>query len=114
MTAHTPGPWIVEDREVFGPSPYGTLLPNSTGRMVIARPAPHGNEHANQSRANAHLIAAAPDLLAALLAVDVAVTCHDSQGGNLEATIEKANPQTMVAVRTAIAKARGTRSESNG
>lgn len=50
MTAHTPGPWAVEDaRRVLGSTDYG---------RSVMRDA--------EVEANARLIAAAPDMLAAL------------------------------------------------
>lgn len=82
--AHTPGPWVVDDgsKSVLGgftvqaktgrPKP----TPSATGYAVIASPWPHGPslEDRRMQEANARLIAAAPDLLAALKAIKADLT----------------------------------------
>ena len=55
MSAHTPGPWTVESD--------GSTV-SMGGQCVIVGPAPDGAPR-EQERANARLIAAAPDLLRA-------------------------------------------------
>lgn len=78
---HTPGPWRIGDAgfTVFGP-PKPSALPETIAPV--------------KNRANARLIAAAPDLLAALEA--------------LAALPNKHRPEEMwEAARAAIAKARG-------
>ena len=58
MTGHTPGPWmLLEDRLRSGDYLIGASPADAFARV------PSANEN---SRANARLIAAAPDLLAAL------------------------------------------------
>lgn len=75
MTTHTPGPWIAE-QEVFAPggivgiyvAQYDARVQEPGGRICQA----YGNCLVTTDetvRANARLIAAAPDLLAALKAV---------------------------------------------
>lgn len=104
QTTHTPGPWwpiqtmtgswYVNTRrdnqpEDAPPSPYGATVAGFVGDRTEARTS--GNE-----AANARLIAAAPDLLAALRSV--------LNYANLGA-YERAD--AMQAARTAIAKATG-------
>ena len=63
-TPHTPGPWTVEsDRTTVAMG----------NQCVIVAPAPDGASQA-ETRANTALIAAAPDLLAALLAISAGNT----------------------------------------
>lgn len=68
QTAHTPGPWSAgsaDAPEYMGDLPAGSMYIEAAGHDVIAEIDPCGvplPEH----RANARLIAAAPDLLAAL------------------------------------------------
>ncbi len=56
LTAHTPGPWLVG-------SPSGEVM--TAGGIAIATPPEHLSLDDPQWRADALLIAAAPDLLAA-------------------------------------------------
>ncbi len=62
MTEHTPGPWIKR------PDVYSEMICITTETKMIAQlPGPDGTDIAEKEQlANAHLIAAAPDLLAAL------------------------------------------------
>lgn len=59
MSKHTPGPWIVSAHEM------GTFV-RCAGGYIISGPVNQRPGH----EANAHLIAAAPDLLEALLALN--------------------------------------------
>lgn len=61
----------------------------------------YGHVAAETAKANARLIAAAPDLLAALQAIVDSLSLQDDEG-----LIEHAEP--MIAARAAIAKATGT------
>lgn len=62
MTAHTPGPWTVKPVGL-----YWSVNPDRKGdRMQICKVAPRFVNSGCQGHANACLIAAAPDLLAAL------------------------------------------------
>lgn len=104
---HTPGPWTIEEvnntRMVCGRSPFGKSLPNASGDMVLACPAPYGAEHEQERESNLRLITAAPDLLEAL--------------ESLCAVIGKMKPATgepygravaeLIEARATIAKARG-------
>lgn len=100
MSAHTPGPWFSypaghlskgdEDPALFftvGPRPFHTV--------AEVRPGNVGEGLPEQTPANARLIAAAPDLLAALkwAARVINTEAHD--------------PQLMEMVDAAIAKAEG-------
>jgi hypothetical protein len=70
MTAHTPGPWRVGDAgaSVFGPPMTdGSLAFRVSTITASAIPTP-------TQRANARLIAAAPDLLAALQTIQTYLT----------------------------------------
>lgn len=75
MSAHTPGPWEVVQFAVNGPeSIVGPRGEN--GRIMIAEVEPHTASHRHRltkpgaaAHSNARLIAAAPNLLAALQAI---------------------------------------------
>lgn len=58
-TAHTPGPWIIEADK------HGILVLADGAGLSISVTIP-GRRPSDEDRANAALIAAAPDLLAAL------------------------------------------------
>ena len=62
MTMHTPGPWAVD------PKTLAVYAPDRHGHAAAVRVAECGRTllPANEIRANAALVAAAPDLLAAL------------------------------------------------
>lgn len=77
MSQHTPGPWRLYKRR---PSAYGqltTTLQSNDGRMNIARL----ELRSEQDRANADLIAAAPELLEALKMARGYVREHGSSCG---------------------------------
>lgn len=109
MSAHTPGPWAVCDEP---PNEYwykgltiGVADPGDARRVCDVHDwgLAFGDE---MTKANAHLIAAAPDLLAAC---EFALAhCEDFVRDQLEGTsmlnaaMEKLNP-----IRAAIAKAKG-------
>ena len=90
MSKHSPGPWyaVVDTVYTDGCEAYGPT-------MAIAEVDGLGNEN---QEANAHLIAAAPDMLKALEDVDARLT----HIGHMEA-----NALTHGIVRAAIAKAKG-------
>lgn len=56
MSAHTPGPWIATGRVISGGNPEFLICETTCGRSLR-----------DEDLANARLIAAAPDLLAALI-----------------------------------------------
>ena len=116
-TKHTPGPWVVRDADTMCPvidSPnvgkgYWASLATATQRDP--HPREGGGISMETARANARLIAAAPELLEALeeLIADAGPRSHHlgcecggvGYGG-------KTCKQRMDMARSAIAKARGT------
>lgn len=83
MTEHTQGPWDVEDST----QPVVTI--SSDGRFIC-----------RAHRKNARLIAAAPELLAALKAAEVVLNSIDMSGHSWV-------NDTLYTARAAIAKAEG-------
>ncbi len=99
MSAHTPAPWNVQDNTA---EPYGQLTVDSAahGAVAICYTMEKGETVAPaECFQNARLIAAAPDLLAALQMV-AGIWSHD-----LTANIDPESP--LAKVRAAIAKATG-------
>ena len=73
MTKHTPGPWVTDPRyfgNVYCDDATGSLVAKCGRFEFVSRPA-------EELAANTRLIAAAPDLLAALEAM---VEFYDSDG----------------------------------
>jgi len=102
MSAHTPGPWVLEqDGDV-----YVRLAPDNVIRCMDER----SDVAISQDYANARLIAAAPDLLAALQ-----VALHALENARLEYDyhgnpMDKCDADVIAAVdtlRAVIAKATG-------
>jgi hypothetical protein len=95
-TQHTPGPWRVGDaaHTIFGPK-------QSDGSLAVTIASVAGNARMEDYRANARLIAAAPDLLAALKDITAKLASYEKfpDGSGNTATFDKA--------RAAIAKAEG-------
>ena len=85
MTKHTPGPWVKDMNEVYGPE--NLPVADCNGRTV------------QECNANARLIAASPDLLEALEGL---VLEKDYPG------MSEPERQLHQAARAAIAKATGT------
>ena len=94
MSKHTPGPWRIDDE-------YAGLLEQDQHRFWINADIHiayvDGPRNAERT-ANAHLIAAAPELLEALRSLHVAMACYD---GTPEETL------ALDAARAVIAKATG-------
>ena len=64
---HTPGPWVVEDERYHGPNWAIIGSADTAGWHAFVRVAVQlDNKPSDEGEANARLIAAAPDLLAAL------------------------------------------------
>lgn len=86
MSTHTPGPWLIE--------PTDTSKAIVTDDCVICEMAVWAYEHQKEIEANAHLIAAAPDLLEAAIALQVAAPLGQSEwnaaADKLDKAIEKA------------------------
>lgn len=70
MSKHTPGPWGLEKAEPERPGNYYVLAPDMN--LAIAR------VYGNSGEANARLIAAAPELLEALVIISGLYSCDAS------------------------------------
>ena len=86
---HTPGPWEVED---------GYAIVSTEGEFIASC-----NESDDNCNADAALIAAAPDLLAALEIAEGRLMCIDAQKLDTVAR----NDDVIDRIRAAIAKAKG-------
>jgi hypothetical protein len=99
--AHTPGPWNVGD--------MATQI--RAGPQRIASTEPSGRRPGGETDiANARLIAAAPELLAALEAIYALFPCHWDRVDGAAVVMPERVPQLDAAfeqARAAIAKARG-------
>ena len=110
MTEHTPGPWVLRDygasysgkMALLGGLDHGGKFPWLLGSIQVC----HKSEDAvgwqpwPEGEANARLIAAAPDLLAACY-----TALHFT--ANIDPWWEPSHQQTVATLRAAIAKARG-------
>jgi len=118
MNSHTPGPWEVY-LESESPLVFGILSVVSdpaTGTDIFTRIVDAGSQSEQldddhcfgiKSEADANLIAAAPELLAALMRLEFAAQCRDNTSGDacrlLEVKAELAEAAKQA--RAAIAKA---------
>ena len=108
MSKHTPGPWFVEAD--------GAGVYVMTETMMVASPSPmdrhptDSDEYIDgpETEANARLIAAAPDLLDALQAIEPFIPTTSAADGG--AAAYSANVRAADMVRAAIAKATGSAS----
>lgn len=66
QSQHTSGPWVLKDTMKSGHWICNGNSESLYERIAIVDPAPTEEGSENQGKANAHLIAAAPDLLHAL------------------------------------------------
>ena len=95
-TQHTPGPWNVGDDS---PNDYEGPIIDTRDRAVAVITIDHETESTPEDRANARLIAAAPELLA---------FAHMIANGGLDALIGAEDYGTIEAeARAAIIKATG-------
>ena len=107
MTAkHTPGPWKVwksfEGPDAWGQDYYSLSIHDMASMSKIATVESwHGKNESAESERNADLMAAAPDLLAALISA-----CGRLEA--LEATHYHGPSATVNICRAAISRARGT------
>ena len=109
-TKHTPGPWTVEN----GKRARGYMTAVMRDGFAIAdvpclRGDPYDDDEAD---ANAHLIAAAPDLLAALQETLRALECHlddDTKSHGLKSRdcLCPCNSNEVVRARAALSRATG-------
>lgn len=103
LVSHTPGPWSVEKPLEFELSIVEADKPTHEWKFIANVPiAPEFEFPQATAEANARLIAAAPDLLAALKAMDESL-CNgfDTQAAR------HAGRMALIAARAAIAKAEG-------
>lgn len=104
MNKHTPGPWHVSkvDRDWVV-----SALSTDAVDYSVAYCQPSGwHKKDLNHKANAHLIAAAPDLLEALKSVINAIDTANALTGHLEGFAKVFAP-TLAAANAAIAKAEG-------
>ena len=92
---HTPGPWNVGDDS---PNDYEGPIIDTRDRAVAVITIDHETESTPEDRANARLIAAAPELLAALIELEQ-FTDHEAR--------PLASVKLYAQARAAIAKATG-------
>jgi 2-oxo-4-hydroxy-4-carboxy--5-ureidoimidazoline (OHCU) decarboxylase len=105
MSKHTPGPWKAQPREF----PEGQwflegqweVVSTRKAERLIAEAAPHIDSDSEE--ANARLIAAAPELLEALISATRCLAWHVEEQGRGVAM----DGVTLERARAAIAKARG-------
>ena len=99
MSKHTPGPWVTDDTlpgNVYSSDATGSIIATVTGFEWARRGK-------TVEKANARLIAAAPDMLEALKAINV---CLSPGNRTFDEMIRDCGLACDVA-RTAIAKATG-------
>jgi hypothetical protein len=97
MTQHTPGPWVTS-KGAFGALHVGPAKLDHPGREAAQYAAERGRDMLSQRMADAALIAAAPDMLAALQAIAATSTEEDA---------ETALGSVQMICRAIIAKAKG-------
>ena len=97
MSKHTPGPWVIRTAATYR-SQVEAIDPKGRADVVARITAPR--KGAEASDANAHLIAAAPDMLEALEAVEAWWNAHGIEG-------DHRTDAFCTLARTAIKKARG-------
>jgi hypothetical protein len=110
----TPGPWVLAEsvENKFSRTNMRRIRCETEGYEHGAVCEVYGINDGTQAAANARLIAAAPDLLAALEAVvarlDQPVLRGDEKAGNQTANILRADIRSaLVVARAALSKARG-------
>lgn len=101
MNKHTEGPWAVDSKYVF--RVYVT-------HDIFFSPTWLGQIPNEQMAANVHLIAAAPDLLEALIAAEAAINPQDKSGISMHVWNERLKAATTI-MNDAIAKAKGESDE---
>lgn len=112
---YTPGPWRFRKDDmgdylhVEAKHPSTAGLPNATGYIVLATPAPHGNARRSEREANARLIGAAPDLLEAMQEM-----IAEARERNRSAGETVFNPAALEAGLAAVAKATGQSQQMSG
>ena len=118
--AHTPGPWTIHDEEYCQDEIYGDLRgPMEDGRIVGTQVCFISEAESEKTRlANARLIAAAPDLLAALKELDDAADVFAAdQSHATDKRCGEVQPVTVAeceALNAALAKARAAIRKAEG
>jgi hypothetical protein len=109
MSKHTPGPW-----EIGNAANCAKDHAVTAGAFVVARVVESRGEHINGNTrtpfdygsANARLIAAAPDLLAALETARVVVAFEADARGDVDGDYDQPASRALEEIDAAIAKAR--------
>lgn len=100
IVGHTPGPWKIRTAAISGDRNSISITSNPASRNVIFHQWDHGNTPLQaEDYANARLIAAAPELLAALKEM---VEQYDGDDGD-----GRYEPQRLEREKAIIAKAEG-------
>lgn len=102
-TKHTPGPWRIGDagHTVFGPRVSDVRDLQTVAKLV------RGNKTIDTWKANARLIAAAPELLAALERVVPWIGRMIADGGHMAGLLPQDAVGSLDRAEAAIAKAKG-------
>ena len=100
MSGHTPGPWRLDHSDDVELRNHVGISSESHSLLAQIVWKMDDDERSPSCEANAHLIAAAPDLLEALQSIVKSLADQDDEG-----MIEHAQP--MIDARAAIAKATG-------
>jgi len=104
MSTHTPGPWVTKHRKGDGAYCHTEVYSDLHGGIATCDWTPEnlGNGVTGTYReANARLIAAAPDLLAALQDAELQLEYMDLRSPS------GTTPTILTRIRTAIARAKG-------
>jgi hypothetical protein len=106
VPSHTPGPWTVGDDS---PNDYEGPMIDTRDRVVAVITIDHENESTPEERANAQLISAAPDLLAALQAAVEYLEAYRPKGKirDIFTQLNAHENGALKPARAAIAKATG-------
>jgi len=103
--SHTPGPWFCADWLIGDAKRPQLTIASSTDQVAIV-PSLYVNR-AKEWAANARLIVAAPDMLAALLAAQATVETHTVRAYKY-GCVDRDAEATLAEISAAIARATGT------
>lgn len=108
-TTHTSAPWTIHWGAAQGGDGHWIMDPSDMGELSrIAMVAFHDDKNGDETRANARLIAAAPDLLAGIDQVCAALETLMAQHGDSMSGADKASRYAAIgAARRAQANAEG-------
>lgn len=109
QTKHTPGPWRAEQVRMGGPSnPYLAWSVQGKGGCVaeIRYTGIHPKNQIGEDEANARLIAAAPDLLAALEMAAKFINGELIANALIDPRNQNESPTLITFIRAALSKAR--------